>query len=146
MRQIFALLTLVYSLNCGAEGIKYHINDMFSISVSDKMEMRKEDDAYTKWMNDALECSSEDKIVFQQKGLADFDQTARAHYARITSGQSFLTAPKGKVEEIGNGVRIKIDYRRSGTLGAVNVQVIYIFNYRYAAKIIASYRESEASI
>ena len=74
MRQIFALLTLVYSLNCGAEGIKYHINDMFSISVSDKMEMRKEDDAYTKWMNDALECSSEDKIVFQQKGLADFDQ------------------------------------------------------------------------
>ena len=182
MRQIFALLTLVYSLNCGAEGIKYHINDMFSISVSDKMEMRKEDDAYTKWMNDALECSSEDKIVFQQKGLADFDQTARAHYARIiiktevdeecgfpafndadipedviselenactgelASGQSFLTAPKGKVEEIGNGVRIKIDYRRSGTLGAVNVQVIYIFNYRYAAKIIASYRESEASI
>lgn len=182
MKQIFALLILVYSLSCSAEDVKYHINNMFSISVSDKMEMRKEDDAYTKWMNDVLECSSDDKIVFQQKGLADFDQIARAHYARIiikteideecafpvfndadipeyiikelenacigelASGQSFLTPPKGKVEEIGNGVRIKISYRRSGTQGAVNVRVIYIFNYRYAAKIIASYRESEESI
>lgn len=182
MKQIFALLILVYSLSCSAEDVKYHINNMFSISVSDKMEMRKEDDAYTKWMNDVLECSSDDKIVFQQKGLADFDQIARAHYARIiiktevdeecafpvfndadipeyiikelenacigelAPGQSFLTPPKGKVEEIGNGVRIKISYRRSGTQGAVNVRVIYIFNYRYAAKIIASYRESEESI
>lgn len=182
MRQIFALLTLVFSLSCRAENIKYHINEMFSISVSDKMEMRKENDAYTKWMNDVLEYSSKDKIVFQQKGLADFDQIARTHYARIiiktevdeecgfpafndadipedaikelenactgelASGQSFLRAPKGKVEKTGNGIRIKISYRRSGIRGAVNVQVFYIFNYRYAAKIIASYRESEESI
>lgn len=181
MRQIFALLTLIYFLNCSAENIKYHINDMLSISVSDKMEMRKEDDAYTKWMNNVTEYSSEGKIVFQQKGLADFTQTARARYARIiiktevdeecgfptfnnpnipedvikeledicaeelAPGQSFLTAPKGKIEEIENGVRIKINYRRSGTQGAVRVKVIYIFNYRYAAKIIASYRESEES-
>lgn len=180
MRQLFALFTLVYSMYCSAKDIKYHINDMLSISISDKMEMRKEGDSYTKWMNNVLEYSSEDKIVFQQKELANFNQTAITQYARIiiktevdeecgfptfndsdisediirelenicidelAPGQSFLTAPKGKVEETENGIRIKIEYRRSGIKGAVRVQVIYIFNYRYAAKIIASYRESEA--
>lgn len=182
MRQIFALLILAYSLTCSAEDIKYHINNMFSICVSDKMEMRKEDDAYTKWMNDVLEYSSENKIIFQQKGLADFDSIARARYARIiiktvvdeecgfptfddanipedvikelenacigelAPGQSFLTAPKGRVEETGNGIRIKVSYRRPGIQGAVNVQVVYVFNYRYFAKIVASYRESEENV
>lgn len=182
MRQIFALLILAYSLTCSAEDIKYHINNMFTICVSDKMEMRKEDDAYTKWMNDVLEYSSENKIIFQQKGLADFDSIARARYARIiiktvvdeecgfptfddanipedvikelenacigelAPGQSFLTAPKGRVEETGNGIRIKVSYRRPGIQGAVNVQVVYVFNYRYFAKIVASYRESEENV
>ena len=183
MRQIFVLLILAYSLGCSAEAIKYHINNMFSISVSDKMEMRKDDDAYTKLLkNDVFEYSSDDRIVFQQKGLAGLDHAAMARYARIiirtevdedgefpafndadipqdvvdeleracsmelAQGQYFLAAPKGNVEETGKGVRININYRRSGTQGAVNVRIIYIFNYRYAAKIVASYRESEESI
>lgn len=81
MRWIIVLLTVVYSRNCSAEYTKDLINEVASISVSDHMDISKKEDAYTKRINDVLEYFTDDKIVFQQKGLSDFDKTTDTHYA-----------------------------------------------------------------
>lgn len=179
MKRILTLLFLLCALKCNAEDLKYHFNNILSISISKDMEMRRDGDAYTKCIDDVLNCSTQEKIVFQQRGLASLDSAAMAHYARIIiktfvdeeggfpasnetdfsdeyikeledacadelmPGGSFVTKPVGRVEKDGNTVRICMNYRRTGLHGVVAVIVVYMFNYHYAAKIVASYRERE---
>ena len=61
----------------------YKFNDMFSISVSEDLELRQDDDAYTKFLNDTLNYVANSEIVFQQKELSNKTQEALNHYCRI---------------------------------------------------------------
>lgn len=63
---------------------KYYIdNNSFSIAVPKTVELRKDYDAYTKWMKKrGLACNT-DAVVFQQKGLSSNSRKAMRHYCRI---------------------------------------------------------------
>lgn len=61
----------------------YKFNNMFSISVSKDLELRKDEDAYTRFLKDTLNYVSKEEIVFQQKNLSNKKQEALNHYCRI---------------------------------------------------------------
>lgn len=62
----------------------YHFNNTFTISVSDKLELRKDGDFYNKLLSDnGFEVNTKSAIVFQQKGLSDIVQKSFNTYCRI---------------------------------------------------------------
>ena len=84
MRRLVFLIQLLCScLLIHAENKLYRFNNMFSISVSDKLELRQDDDIYTQIVNDISGTDSNRAIVFQQKNLSKIQDTAFEHYCRI---------------------------------------------------------------
>ncbi len=74
----------VYEVNESKEWTRYYIdNQAFSISVPPTMELRHDNDVYTKVLKNVGLSVNSDKVVFQQKELSGFSQNALSHYARI---------------------------------------------------------------
>ncbi len=161
----------------------YLINGMFSITVSDLLELRQDNDAYTRFLRDTLNYDTDSQTVFQQKSLSNKSQDALARYCRITivtvrdesgpyptsddeeltpidkqefaesataelgPGQEFVVKPIVSTGETKSGNKyFLVHYIRSGYNGDVDVRICYFFNYKYCAKVIFSYRLSEANI
>ena len=61
----------------------YKFNDVFTISVSDILELRREDDLYTNYLVDTLNYHCQSDIIFQQKGLSVKAPLAMSRYCRI---------------------------------------------------------------
>ena len=84
MKKTVSILVLLSIFIIGyAQDKTYKFNNMFSISVSDDLELRKDDDYYTKFLHDTLNYVTNSKIVFQQKGLSNKTKEALGHYCRI---------------------------------------------------------------
>lgn len=85
MKRILILLGFVLGiLSAHAERKSYTINDMFTISVDSKLELRDKNGLYEqKTKNNNLPVTSDDVIVFQQAGLNDDNKAAYQKYARI---------------------------------------------------------------
>ena len=79
---IFFICLLFYS-RIQAKEIEYSFNDLFTMSVSDKMELRNADDSYTHFQNEVLNLDTSDDIVFQQKNLGNMKPSAATYYCRI---------------------------------------------------------------
>ena len=77
------LVMLCISIKGYAYEETYKFNNIFSISVSDELELRQNDDTYTKFLNDKYNYVTNSEIVFQQKGLSNKEQNALNHYCRI---------------------------------------------------------------
>lgn len=85
MRRILILLGFVLGvLSAHAESKSYTINDMFTISVDSKLELRDKKGLYEqKTKNNNLPVTSDEVIVFQQTGLNNDTKAAYQKYARI---------------------------------------------------------------
>lgn len=85
MRRILIIFSFVLGfLSAHAERKSYTINDMFTISVDSKLELRDKNGLYEqKTKNNNLPVTSDDIIVFQQAGLNDDNKAAYQKYARI---------------------------------------------------------------
>lgn len=84
MKRFASILFLISVFFVGhAQEEIYQFNNMFSISVSDELELRQDDDAYTKFLNDTLNYVANSEIVFQQKELSNKTEEALSHYCRI---------------------------------------------------------------
>lgn len=75
---------------------EYKIDDSFSISVPNSMELRHDYDDYTRWVSNKLGLLSSADAVFQQKELATMSSEAYKTYARVLV-QHFSFSP-GEVE------------------------------------------------
>ena len=82
-RVSFIILFICLAFSAMADVNKYKFNNMFTISVSDILELRKDDDAYTRFLSDTLNYVANSEIVFQQKELSERSQSALAKYCRI---------------------------------------------------------------
>ena len=82
-RVSFIILFICLAFSAMADVNKYEFNNMFTISVSDILELRKDDDAYTRFLSDTLNYVANSEIVFQQKELSERSQSALAKYCRI---------------------------------------------------------------
>ncbi len=69
-RVSFIILFICLAFSAMADVNKYKFNNMFTISVSDILELRKDDDAYTRFLSDTLNYVANSEIVFQQKELS----------------------------------------------------------------------------
>lgn len=85
MRRILIIFSFVLGfLSAHAERKSYTINDMFTISVDSKLELRDKNGLYEqKTKNNNLPVTSDDVIVFQQAGLNNDKKAAYKKYARI---------------------------------------------------------------
>lgn len=85
MRRILILLGFVLGvLSAHAESKSYTINDIFTISVDSKLELRDKKGLYEqKTKNNNLPVTSDEVIVFQQTGLNNDTKAAYQKYARI---------------------------------------------------------------
>lgn len=84
MKRFASILVLLCVFFIGyAQEETYKFNNMFSISVSDDLELRQDDDAYTRFLYDTLNYETNSEIVFQQKELSTRKQDALSHYCRI---------------------------------------------------------------
>lgn len=85
MRWILIIFSFVLGfLSAHAERKSYTINDMFTISVDSKLELRDKNGLYEqKTKNNNLPVTSDDVIVFQQAGLNNDKKAAYQKYARI---------------------------------------------------------------
>lgn len=71
------------------EWTRYYVdNQAFSISVPPTMELRHDNDVYTKVLKNVGLSVNSDHVVFQQKELSEFSQNALSHYARIMISHS----------------------------------------------------------
>lgn len=77
------IVYLCVSIIGHAQEKTYTFFNMFSISVSEDLELRKESDTYTKFLYDTLNYVTNCEIVFQPKGLSDKKKDALDHYCRI---------------------------------------------------------------
>ena len=85
MKRVLVILCL-FTFVCSelrADYNPYNIKNIFSISVSSNMEIRKSEDSYTKFLQDTLCYFSNAEVVFQQKGLSQQDKSALEKYSRI---------------------------------------------------------------
>ena len=83
MRHSLVIFCIIFCIPCVAKDISYNINSLFSISVSDLLELRKEQDVYTRLLNNTIYCNGEKPIVFQQRDLSVINKEALSHYCRI---------------------------------------------------------------
>lgn len=85
MRQLLVcLFSMISLLAAHAESKSYTINDMFTISVDSKLELRDMDGLYVKKTRERnLPVNSDNVIVFQQAGLNNDKSAAYQKYARI---------------------------------------------------------------
>ena len=79
----FVCLFTWFCLNAWAGYNLYNIKDIFSISVSSNMEIRKSEDSYTKILQDTLCYFTNAEVVFQQKDLSNLRKSAFKKYCRI---------------------------------------------------------------
>ena len=98
MRRILILLGFVLGvLSAHAESKSYTINDMFTISVDSKLELRDKKGLYEqKTKNNNLPVTSDEVIVFQQTGLNNDTKAAYQKYARIMI-QTEITTIRDKI-------------------------------------------------
>lgn len=83
-RAVMFFILLCSVLETMGEIRTYYFYNMFSISVSDKLELREDDDAYTLFLRDTLNgVSNSSAIVFQQKGLSERNESSYKKYCRI---------------------------------------------------------------
>jgi len=83
-RLVYILVFICLCLNLSAKDNSYHLNNTFTIAVSDKLELRKDGDFYNKLLSDnGFEVNTKSAIVFQQKGLSDIVQKSFNTYCRI---------------------------------------------------------------
>lgn len=82
-RVLFAILFFTLAFTATAEVTTYKFNNMFTISVSDILELRKNDDMYTHYLKDVLNYDTKSAIVFQQRGLSRNNPSALSQYCRI---------------------------------------------------------------
>lgn len=82
-RVSFIIFFVCLTISIMADVKTYKFNNMFTISVSDILELRKDDDAYTRFLSDTLNYSANSEIVFQQRGLSEGNQSAIEAYCRI---------------------------------------------------------------
>ena len=61
----------------------YVFNQIFSITISDLLELRQDNDAYTHFLKDTLNYDANSEIVFQQKALSIKESCALSRYCRI---------------------------------------------------------------
>lgn len=78
---LFAVFASVIFSNAGNKFYKF--DNMFSIRVSDKLELRSDSDDYTKFVKDSLKYSAKANIIFQPKGLSNREPYALNHFCRI---------------------------------------------------------------
>jgi len=84
MRNVILLFVcFVSSISIQSKDIEYLFNDLFTISVSDKMELRQDDDLYTQFQNQVLNYNTDSDIVFQQRNLGKMQNSAHSYYCRI---------------------------------------------------------------
>lgn len=84
MKRFISILSLAFVFFIGyAQEETYKFLNMFSISVSNDMELREDDDSYTKFLKDTLNYEANSEIVFQQKGLSKRMLPALSQYSRI---------------------------------------------------------------
>lgn len=72
-----------FFLQAKAFNKQYVFNNMFSISVNELLELRQDQDAYTRYIKDTLNYTASSEIVFQQKYLSNISQDAQTRYCRI---------------------------------------------------------------
>ncbi len=78
------LVFICLCLNLSAKDVPYHFGNTFKITISDKLELRKDGDFYTKILADSnIIPRYNSTIVFQQKGLSDIVQKSFNTYCRI---------------------------------------------------------------
>lgn len=82
-RVTIIILFICIAITAIADNNTYKFNNMFTISVSDILELRKDDDAYIHFLSDTLNYVANSEIVFQQKELSEKNQSALAKYCRI---------------------------------------------------------------
>lgn len=82
-RIIFTIILFCVSIIGYTQEKTYKFNDMFSISVSEDLELRQGNDAYTNLLKDTLYYVANSEIVFQQRGLSNINQQALNQYCRI---------------------------------------------------------------
>lgn len=75
---------------------EYKIDNAFSLSVPNNMELRNDYDDYTRWMSNNIGLISSADAVFQQKDLSSMTEDAYNTYARVLI-QHFSFSP-GEVE------------------------------------------------
>lgn len=75
---------------------EYRIDNAFSLSVPNTMELRNDYDDYTQWANNKIGLLSSADAVFQQKNLSSMTKDAYNTYARVLI-QHFSFSP-GEVE------------------------------------------------
>ena len=80
---ILTTLCLIGSLDSNSKNIDYTFDNVFTMSVSDKMELRESDDLYTKFINEVLNVDTNGEAIFQQKNLKDMNAQAQKYYCRI---------------------------------------------------------------
>lgn len=83
-RFVNILVFICLYLNLSAKDVPYHFGNTFKITISDKLELRKDGDFYTKILADSnIIPRYNSTIVFQQKGLSDIVQKSFNTYCRI---------------------------------------------------------------
>ena len=143
------------------------INDLFTISVSNNLELRLQDNA-----------DAQSWVVFQQKDESsrslknqdricqimistysngecpyctdgdftpeDVEKYRRLAYSAIAPGQVLTSQPVATIETSDHGMKyIKVYYERSAMKGEVCVNMCFFYNYDQAAIIIAQYHKSD---
>lgn len=87
---------VVNTLSTPTDWAEYKIDNAFSISVPNTMELRHDYDEYTQWMSNELGILSCADAVFQQKNLSSMSSDGYDTYARVLI-QHFSFSP-GEVE------------------------------------------------
>lgn len=108
--------------------------------------------AYSHYVRLLVQIAIDEECEFPTSNDSDFskddiDFLIEECINELTDSMDFIKDPVAKVEKAyGNVYRVKISYVREGlnNKGNVVVNIYYLFNYKYAAKFVASYREKES--
>lgn len=87
---------IIQSFSTPSDWSEYKIDNAFSISIPNTMELRNDYDDYTQWASNNIGLLSSADAVFQQKNLSSMSSNAYQTYARVLI-QHFSFSP-GEVE------------------------------------------------
>lgn len=87
---------IIHSFSTPSDWSEYRIDNAFSISIPNTMELRNDYDDYTQWATNNIGLLSSADAVFQQKNLSSMTKDAYNTYARVLI-QHFSFTP-GEVE------------------------------------------------
>lgn len=81
--KIIQSATSLPSFEIPSTWMRHHFKNSFFISVPSTIELRKDNDVYTKNFNSIQSTNNTDVVVFQQKGLSSVSKKATNSYCRI---------------------------------------------------------------